>query len=157
MSNFAQPMKSTTARLIALLAIAGFISRPATTAYATPASDSSERHFEMLKVGELAFTNVWVHRQTNFNILIRHSGGIHTIKLTDLPAGELTELKSQIGDLAAVEKSSDKPAASGLLDKLKSALKGANPQTLAIIGAAVLLLIGLVIVARRSGRSATTN
>ncbi|HAV64041.1 MAG TPA: hypothetical protein DCY13_16950, partial [Verrucomicrobiales bacterium] len=35
--------------------------------------DPSERHFEVLNVGDLSFTNVWVHRQTNFNILIRHS------------------------------------------------------------------------------------
>lgn len=120
----------------------------------TTASNDSERHFEMLRVGELGFTNVWVHRQTNFNILIRHSGGIHTIKLTDLPADELAELKSQVGDLAAIDQqlAGEKPA-KGLVEKLKAALKNAKPQTLAVVAAAVLL-VGLAIVIRRRSAAA---
>jgi hypothetical protein len=121
---------------------------------ASAADSASERHFELLNVGQLAFTNVWVHRQTNFNILIRHSGGIHTIKLTDLPANELAELKSQIGDLAALEKPAGSPAANGLLEKFKTALQKASPRTLAIAGSGAVLLTGLVIVARRRGQSA---
>lgn len=121
----------------------------------TTASDASERHFEMLKVGELAFTNVWVHRQTNFNVLIRHSGGIHTIKLTDLPADQLAELKSQVGDLAAIDQQTagEKPV-KGLIETLKAALKNANPQTLAVAAAAAVLLVSLVIVVRRRGGAA---
>ncbi len=107
----------------------------------------------MLKVGELSFTNVWVHRQTNYNILIRHTGGIHTIKLTDLPADQLAELKSQVGNLAAIDAPADK-SASGLLEKLKVALKNARPQTLAIAGAIAVLVVGLIIVIRRRNGSA---
>ena len=125
---------------------------PTQAVAAASARDDDERHFEALKVGELAFTNVWVHRQTNFNILIRHSGGIHTIKLTDLPAKELAELKSQIGDFAAMEKPAGNTPAAGLLEKIKAALKNASPQTLAIVGAAAVLMIGLIIVIRRRNR-----
>jgi hypothetical protein len=66
-----------------------------------------EKHFESLTVGELVFTNVWVNRQTNFNILIRHRGGIHTIRLTDLPQEELDALRPQLGDLANIELEKD--------------------------------------------------
>ncbi len=138
------------ATLVALLCLGPAQPREAAGA---AADSASERHFELLNVGELAFTNVWVHRQTNFNILIRHTGGIHTIKLTDLPASELAELRSQIGDLAVLEKPANSPAASGLLAKLKTALKEASPRTLAIAGSGAVLLIGLVIVARRRGQS----
>ncbi len=62
-----------------------------------------ERHFESLTIGSLSYTNVWVHRQTNFNILIRHQGGIDTIKLTDLPQSELDELRPQLGELANIK------------------------------------------------------
>jgi hypothetical protein len=62
-----------------------------------------ERHFDSLTIGELVYTNVWVHRQTNFNVLIRHAGGIHTIKLTDLPKAELDALRPQLGDLANIK------------------------------------------------------
>lgn len=63
----------------------------------------SERYFERLTVGELTFDNVWVHRQTNNNVLIRHAAGIHTIKLTSLPKTDLEALRPQLGDLAAIE------------------------------------------------------
>lgn len=65
--------------------------------------DVTERHFDRLVVGNMTFTNVWVNRQTNFNILIRHEGGIYTLKLTDLPKKELDALKPQLGDLASVQ------------------------------------------------------
>lgn len=129
---------------------------PGSSANAGANSDStSERHFELLKVGELAFTNVWVHRQTNYNILIRHTGGIHTIKLTDLPADELAELKSQVGDLAAIDQqmTGGQPA-QGLIEKLKAALRNANRQTLGVGAAAAVLLVGLVIVVRRRSGAA---
>ncbi len=61
-----------------------------------------ERHFETLAIGALTYTNVWLHRQTNFNILIRHAGGIETVKLTDLPEDELAALRPQLGDLANI-------------------------------------------------------
>ena len=63
----------------------------------------TERHFDRLTVGGIVYTNVWVHRQTNYNVLIRHSQGIHTIRLTDLPQEDLDELRPQIGDLANIE------------------------------------------------------
>jgi hypothetical protein len=56
-----------------------------------------------LTIGGIVYTNVWVHRQTNFNVLIRHAQGIHTIKLTDLPKEDLAELRPQIGDLANID------------------------------------------------------
>ncbi len=62
-----------------------------------------ERHFDSLTIGELVYTNVWVHRQTNFNVLIRHAGGIDTIKLTDLPKSDLDALRPQLGDLANIQ------------------------------------------------------
>ncbi len=113
-----------------------------------------EQHFELVTVGALAFTNVWVHRQTNYNILIRHNGGIHTIKLTDLPGDELAELRSQIGDLATVEQPDENSAATGLLAKLQAAFQNTSPQTRAIVGAAAILLIALIFVVRRRNRSA---
>ena len=61
-----------------------------------------ERHFETLAIGALTYTNVWVHRQTNFNILIRHAGGIETVRLTDLPKDDLAALRPQLGDLANI-------------------------------------------------------
>lgn len=84
--------------LLLLLVLCPLLTIPA--ADAANDEEELERHFETLKVGTLAFTNVWVHRQTNEVILIRHSRGIHSIKLSDLPSEELIELKSQIGDLA---------------------------------------------------------
>ncbi|HAV64042.1 MAG TPA: hypothetical protein DCY13_16955, partial [Verrucomicrobiales bacterium] len=63
----------------------------------------SERYFEKLTIGELTYKNVWVHRQTNFNVLIRHAGGIQTIKLTDLPKTDLDALRPQLGDLARID------------------------------------------------------
>ena len=121
--------------------------------HATNASqDTNERHFEQLKVGELNFTNVWVHRQTNFNILIRHSRGIHTIKLSDLPGSELAELRSQIGDLAEIATPDTTKSPQSLLARLKELLEGKDrPKVL--IGAAavglVLVLVVRVIVRRR--------
>ncbi len=142
-------MKPLRVWLLTLLTLGWLGVVPTQAAAAASSRDDDERHFEALKVGELAFTNVWVHRQTNFNILIRHSGGIHTIKLTDLPAKELAELRSQIGDLAAMEKPAGYTPAAGLLEKIKAAFKNASPQTLAIAGAAAVLLIGLIFVIRR--------
>lgn len=74
---------------------------PATKASSTGKRDV-ERHFETLAIGALTYTNVWLHRQTNFNILIRHAGGIETVKLTDLPKDELAALRPQLGDLANI-------------------------------------------------------
>ena len=145
-------MKSLRVWLLTLVTLGWLSILPVGAAAAAASRDDDERHFEALKVGELAFTNVWVHRQTNFNTLIRHSGGIHTIKLTDLPAKDLAELKSQIGDLAAMDKPTGNTPAIGLLEKIKAALKNASPQTLAIVGAAAVLMIGLIIVIRRRNR-----
>lgn len=64
---------------------------------------TNERQLELLTIGAVAYTNVWVHRQTNFNILIRHAGGIQTIKLTDLPQADLAALRPQLGDWANIE------------------------------------------------------
>lgn len=108
--------------------------------------DPGERHFELLTVGALSFTNVWVARQTNFHILIRHDGGIYTIKLTDLPQKELAELKSQVGDLASTDASSDKPHVDSWLERAKSLIKNATPKTKMIGGAAVILVIVLLFV-----------
>lgn len=118
------------------------------------AKDDLEQHFELVTVGALAFTNVWVHRQTNFNILIRHDGGIHTIKLTDLPGEELAELRRQIGDLASVEQPAGKTAADGLLARLQAAFQKTSPQTRAIVGAAAVLLVALLFIVRRRNRTA---
>lgn len=63
----------------------------------------TERHFESLTIGASIYTNVWVHRQTNFNVLIRHAGGIDTIKLTDLPKSDLDALRPQLGELANIQ------------------------------------------------------
>lgn len=67
----------------------------------------TERYFDSLTVGGIVYTNVWVHRQTNYNVLIRHSHGIHTIRLTDLPQGDLDELRPQLGDLANIEENNN--------------------------------------------------
>lgn len=111
--------------------------------------DTEERQFETLTVGELSFTNVWVHRQTNFNILIRHSRGIHTIKLTDLPSDQLAALQSQIGDLADVTPPPSGVNAEGLLAKLQAMLGGVSQQTLIIAGAIILLLLLLTVMRSR--------
>lgn len=107
--------------------------------------DSNERHFEQLKVGELNFTNVWVHRQTNFNILIRHSRGIHTIKLSDLPGSELAELRSQIGDLADMAAPVTTQPPQSLLARLKELLEGKDRSKVLIGAAAVVLVLVLVV------------
>lgn len=146
-------MMITFSRLLTVAAMICLGLTPASGSDRPVTTDSLEAHFEVLKVGELAFTNVWVHRQTNFNILIRHNGGIHTIKLTDLLADELAELKSQVGDLAVIDRPADSSTAGGLLEKLKTAFKTATPQTLAILGAAVVLAIGLAVVVRRRGQA----
>jgi len=143
-------MKSLRLWLLALLTV---VSGSAVSAQQK--ADAAERHFELLTVGELAFTNVWVHRQTNYNILIRHSGGIHTIKLTDLPDKELAALKSQIGDLAAMDEPKRERSAASWLEKLKQLAAGASPQVLALGGAALVLFVILMIaLARRRGSSA---
>lgn len=153
LSNKPKLMKTLRVWLLAVLAVTCLDSVRAQERAASP-KDDLEQHFELVTVGELAFTNVWVHRQTNFNILIRHNGGIHTIKLTDLPAVELAELRSQIGDLAVVEPPDKKSTADGLLAKLQAVFQNTSPQTRAIVGAAAVLLIALIFVVRRRNRSA---
>jgi hypothetical protein len=111
--------------------------------------DPSERHFEVLNVGDLSFTNVWVHRQTNFNILIRHSRGIHTIKLTDLPSDQLVSLQSQIGDLASITPPKSGGEGGRFLDKIRALLAGASQRTLIIGGAIGFLLIVLLVMKMR--------
>jgi hypothetical protein len=115
-------------------------------------AENEERHFESLTVGALSFTNVWVHRQTNTVILIRHSRGIHSIKLSDLPHEELTELKSQIGDLAELpptEKSGWRNSA--FVQKLLVMYEGSSGRTRIILGIVVFLLV-LLVIAKKLGR-----
>lgn len=153
LSNNAKFMKTIRVWLLAWLALTCL--DPVLAQDRAPASrDDLERHFELVTVGALAFTNVWVHRQTNYNILIRHQGGIHTLKLTDLPSGELAELRSQIGDLAMVEPPGEKSAADGLLAKIQAVSQQTSPQNRVIIGAAAILLIALIFVVRRRSRTA---
>lgn len=59
----------------------------------------NDRFFDLITVGNQRFTNVTVSPQTNQNILIRHLGGIETIKLNELPQEEIDELKPQLGEL----------------------------------------------------------
>jgi hypothetical protein len=114
-----------------------------------------ERHFDSLTIGELVYTNVWVHRQTNFNVLIRHAGGIHTIKLTDLPQSELDALRPQLGDLANIKEDKEPEVVSRLKEmrdsemsaayqvKLEELMRNAEPTlralVLPVIGGLVLL------------------
>lgn len=153
LSNKSKLMKTLRVCLLAWLAVIGPDAVRAQDRAASP-KDDMERHFESVTVGELAFTNVWVHRQTNFNILIRHNGGIHTIKLTDLPGDELAALRRQIGDLASVEQPAGKTAADGLLARLQAAFQNTSPQHRAIVGAAAILLLALIFVVRRRNRGA---
>jgi len=96
-------------------------------------SHTVERHFDNLSVGELNFTNVWVHRQTNFNVLIRHAGGIYTIKLTDLPKEDLDALRPQIGDLANIEEDKEHVLVSRFKEMQASdALRGKVEEQLGI-------------------------
>ncbi|GEM_PF-2114685 len=81
----------------------GLFSPPKAGQVASSGVRDTERFFNSLTIGGIAYTNVWVHRQTNFNVLIRHAQGIQTIKLTDLPKGDLDELRPQLGDLANIE------------------------------------------------------
>lgn len=82
---------------------AGLFSPPKAGEVASSGVRDTERFFNNLTIGGIIYTNVWVHRQTNYNVLIRHSQGIHTIKLTDLPKEDLDELRPQLGDLANIE------------------------------------------------------
>jgi hypothetical protein len=133
------------------------VEEPAATGGPAPAvsSRANERHFELLTIGEVAYTNVWVHRQTNFNILIRHAGGIQTIKLTDLPQADLAALRPQLGDLANIEIKTDPELVSRfkemqaseqyggqLAEKLKEAEQMFKALLLPVI--AVLVLLHLV-------------
>lgn len=134
--------------LLLALALSGGFSRAETNSPVVT-DDPNERHFDLLTVGAMSFTNVWVHRQTNFNILIRHDGGIYTIKLTDLPTDELAQLKSQIGRLASVDKNKDEPKSASWMEKVKALLKESSPRTKIIAGSSVLLVIALLVVAMR--------
>ncbi len=114
-----------------------------------------ERHFDSLTIGELVYTNVWVHRQTNFNVLIRHAGGIHTIKLTDLPQSELDALRPQLGDLANIKEDKEPEVVSRFKEmrdsemsavyqvKLEELMRNAEPTlralVLPVVGGLVLL------------------
>lgn len=133
------------------------VEEPAATESPTPtvSSRTNERHFDRLTIGEIAYTNVWVHRQTNFNILIRHAGGIQTIKLTDLPQADLAALRPQLGDLANIEIQTDPELVSRfkemqaseeyggqLAEKLKEAEQMFKALLLPVI--AVLVLLHLV-------------
>lgn len=141
--------------LVALVLSGGFAR--ANTNSAATTGDPNERHFDLLTVGAMSFTNVWVHRQTNFNILIRHDGGIYTIKLTDLPTDELAQLKSQIGHLASVEATKDEPKPDSWMDKVKALLKQTSPRTKIIAGSAILLVFALLFVAMRRKESAPSE
>jgi len=92
---------------------------------ATVTRRETERHFASLIIGELTYTNVWVHRQTNFNILIRHSGGIDTIKLTDLLQSELDALRPQLGELANIQEVKESEIVSRLKDMQQSEIPAA--------------------------------
>lgn len=131
------------------------VSRFPAVAQFTPApadEASDERHFESLTVGALSFTNVWVHRQTNEVILIRHSMGIHSIKLSDLPSDELLELKSQVGHLAEVgpAKAAGRNG-SALVEKVLNLLNGSSSRNKTITGV-VLFLFLMLIVSKFRGR-----
>ena len=149
-------MKMTLQCLLALLIGSCLSNAQSPAADDSASSEPMERHFDMLKVGVLSFTNVWVHRQTNYHILIRHDGGIHTIKLTDLPSHELEELKSQIGNLANVEPQSNSNGLVAVLEQFLAKIRQGDPRTLAIGGSGALLLIALVIKASRRGKEPAT-
>jgi hypothetical protein len=114
----------------------------------TPDGSASgqDRHFETLTVGALEFVDVWVHRQTNAVILIRHSRGIHSINLTDLPADELEELKAQVGQMADVPKTRSGWSESGLLAKLSALFEESSPQTKIFTGLVAALSVTFVMV-----------
>lgn len=80
----------------------------------------NERRFPTLQIGELVYTNVIVHRQTNFNILIRHAHGIHTIRLTDLPESDLAALRPQLGELANIQEPKEPEIVSRLKEMQES-------------------------------------
>ncbi|GEM_PF-2471338 len=117
--------------------------------------ENEERHFETLTVGARAFTNVWVHRQTNAVILIRHSMGIHSIKLSDLPTEELEELKSQIGDLAELP---PEPKSgwrnNAFIQKILAMYEGSSGRTRIILGVVAFLLVLLMVAKKMGGKSA---
>lgn len=139
-----------------LLGCGSFVSAAAPEAAGqTLGEKSAERHFEFLAVGALSFTNVWVHRQTNEVILIRHSVGIHSIKLSDLPSDELRELKSQIGDLAEVPT----PKKTGwqnipFVKKIMAMIAGTSVTTKAILGSGLFLMILLMVSKKLDSTSA---
>ena len=118
----------------------------------TSPKDEGDRHFETLVVGDLSFEDVWVHRQTNAVILIRHSMGIHSIKLSDLPSDELEELKAQVGDLAEVPEEKPRWQSNTFVQKIMAMFYGSGGQTktiLVIVGGLALLLLLLKAVGKR--------
>ena len=140
-----ETMKNIFTSMSLLLVCGSLFSAVAQERPPTKEEENEERHFEMLTVGALTFTNVWVHRQTNAVILIRHSMGIHSIKLSDLPAGELAELKSQVGEMAempATEKSGWKN--NQLIQKLTALLNESTGRTKIILGCVAFLMLALV-------------
>lgn len=147
-------MKAILGWLASMLLVLGCGIARAQTDEAPPVVDPTERHFDLLKVGALSFTNVWVHRQTNYHILIRHDGGIYTIKLTDLPGTELAELKSQIGHLASVDAPEKQPKRSSWLDKVKTWFQESSPRTKIIWGSGTLLAVALLVLVFRRKESA---
>jgi hypothetical protein len=131
--------------LLVLLLCSAVGAAPSQEPPAGTSKDPLEAHFDEVKVGELSFTNVWVFRQTNFNILIRHNGGIHTIKLTDLPGNELAELQGQIGMLATLDHADPNADAKTLLGKFKALVAAAGTTTVTIVGGSAVLFLLLVI------------
>jgi len=120
--------------------------------------ENDERHFDTLTVGPLSFTNVWVRRQTNAVILIRHSMGIHSIKLSDLPSNELEELKSQVGDLAHTPGAQEGGwRNNALIQKLLAMVNGSSGRTQIILGIAVFLTLLLIVVKKLSRKSAKAS
>ena len=116
-------------------------------------SNYGDRHYESLTVGELSFEDVWVHRQTNAVILIRHSMGIHSINLTDLPAEELRELQSQVGELAEVDTDGPSWWESGLLRDMLNMFSAGTASTkiiLVIVAGLVVALFAIRVVGKRN-------
>ena len=118
---------------------------------------NGERHFESLTVGALCFTNVWVHRQTNEVILIRHSMGIHSIRLSDLPSDQLEELKTQVGDIAEIQPAEKTAPHSGaFVQKLRAVFEAGSVRTklvFGLVGFLFLMLIASKFLGRKSVES----
>ena len=119
-------------------------------------SEELEVHFDSLTVGELKFDDVWVHRQTNAVILIRHSYGIHTIDIADLPTAERVELEKQVGDLAALPEPESGWKTHALVLKLKSLIGGGSSSNNIMVGiiAGLVVLLAAVRVFGKKGSTA---